>query len=753
MISKIKKNITVYVILALSVAGILMSVFFYRSAIEQIETEKFKESVRDHTKIRLENTKDYINHMVYDLNETAEAIAEYDSIWDPEVQDILVMANRMDLFTFTSVVDQDGSGYSHIGTHLNIADQEYFQTVMEGSVAFSDVRPSIAMPGRYVQIFACPIWSKEQQVVGATLGVLDLEDLNQSIRKKYMKTDGNLYIVDSNGNYISIFQLETPESEYLNFWDDLEALANIDRDISEIKSDFAQRKEGDFSYCDHGENRYGCYMPIGTRNWQVVYTMEDTSVGETLNSIFRMDTKYTIFLSICYLMWVICVAWYFKKMNKEIKQAHQEVSNNIGILHLALEYSKLPIFEYNQKSGELILKTDFPNPLFQGISEKMTFERFVERKIIAPQSIGAFMQLFTAIKTRQSAKADIQINNGGEVVWCRISLHNVYEGQKISGTVGFLEDITELKRMEQQTRRKMELQDALIAKALLFVKVDLNSGDVLEVNGKESKIPYMEFLQQKVNARVRANDREYVSNELSLETLRSKFRKGMDTVETHFMMDLDGKLKWVSCMGYCHPVKPSKMILIIKDIDREKRREIALKHQAERDGLTGLYNAATTRKKIEEALACGYQSDEKQVFILFDLDHYKQINDTFGHTCGDQVLIDVSQMMQRRFRSSDIIGRMGGDEFVILLRNIRSYQYAETLVQELCEMIYKTYTRDGKEVTVSASIGVTWAPVDGHTFAELYQKSDIALYQIKKQGKNGYKHYDESEKTEVHEIS
>ncbi len=748
MITRIKKNIAVCALLALSVAGIVLSFFYYRSAIEQIEMQNFKESVREHTKIRLENTSSYIGALVHNLRGTAEVIAEYDSIWDPEVQDVLEIANRMDAFTFTSVVDQNGRGYSHVGTLLNTADQEYFQTVMDGTVAFSEVYPSKVMPGRYVQIFACPIWGEDHQVKGAVLGVIDLEHLNEAIRKKYMKTDGNLYIVDSNGNYIGIFQLETGESEYLNFWDDLETLTNIDKDISKIKEDFAQRREGDFSFSENGHNRYGCYMPIGTRNWQVVYTMEDTSLGETLNSIFRMDAKHTIFLSVCYLVWVACVVRYFRKTNREIKQAHLEVSNNIEILHIALEYSKQPIFEYDQVCGELTLKTDFPNPLFQGISESIPPESFVERGIIAPQSIGDFMNLFTTIRTQQSAKADVQINNGQDVTWCRISLHNVYESQKIIGTVGFLEDITELKRIEQQSSRKLEFQDALIAKALLVVKVDLDTGCLLEMNGKECQGPYTEFLDEKIISRVRGSDRKSVSKKLGLENLRSKFRKGMDSVQFYFMMELDGKRKWVTCIGYAHPTKHSKIILIFQDVDRQKRKEIALQQQAERDGLTGLYNAATTRKKIEGALAYGYLTDEKQVFILFDLDNYKQINDTFGHTCGDQVLIDVAHMLQKRFRSSDIIGRMGGDEFVILLRNIRSYQYAESLIQELCQMIHKTYGQDGKEVTLSASVGVTWAPVDGHSFVELYQKADIALYQVKKKTKNGYQHYQEDRHSE-----
>lgn len=741
----IKKNMAVIVLLVLSVVGIVVSIFSFRSAVKQIEMEKFKEALRDHTKVRLESTKDYISNLVFDLNTTAQTIAEYDSIWDPEVQDVLLMANRIDPFVFTSVVDQDGNGYAHTGTALHIADNEYFREAMKGRVSFSEVRPSKAMPGRYVQIFACPIWSDDIQVVGATLGVLDLEELNQAIRKKYMKTEGNLYIVDSNGSYIGIFQLETNKSQFKNFWDDLEQLTTIDKDISEMKEDFAQRREGEFSFSEDGESRYGCYMPIGSNNWQIVYTMKDTAVGETLNSIFRVDTRYTIYLSLCYFVWVFCVARYFKKINKEISQAHQEVSNNIEILRIALEYSKQPVFGYDQKTRDLTLITDFPNPLFQGISRKTSPEWFVKNRVIAPESVNQFMALFTAIETQQVVKADIAIHNKQETMWCRISLYNIYKGNEIDGTVGFLEDISELKKMEQQSERKLELQNALIAQALLYAKVDLDSKRVLEMNGKELQIPYTEFLQKYILDRMEPRDRDGVSEELAIDVLRSKFRNSTDTVEMHFKMNLDRQQKWVSCTEYCHPQNASKMILIINDIDDKKRKEIALQNQAERDGLTGLYNAITVRKKIEDALAYGYLTDEKQVFVLFDLDNYKQINDTFGHLSGDQVLVDVSQMMQKRFRSSDIIGRIGGDEFVILLRNIRSYKFAETLIQELCDMLNITYTRDDKKVSISASVGVTWAPVDGHTFTELYQKSDIALYQVKKHHKNGYKRYDGSE--------
>lgn len=120
----------------------------------------------------------------------------------------------------------------------------------------------------------------------------------------------------------------------------------------------------------------------------------------------------------------------------------------------------------------------------------------MEKHIIAAQSVTAFLQLFKDITIHPSAKVDIQINHTKEDIWCRISLHNIYEGNVVAGTVGFLEDITELKRIELQSKQKQELQDALIAKALLYAKVDLDSGFLLEMNGKESQRSFDLFLQK-----------------------------------------------------------------------------------------------------------------------------------------------------------------------------------------------------------------------------------------------------------------
>lgn len=155
-----------------------------------------------------------------------------------------------------------------------------------------------------------------------------------------------------------------------------------------------------------------------------------------------------------------------------------------------------------------------------------------------------------------------------------------------------------------------------------------------------------------------------------------------------------------------------------------------------------MYNAATTRLKIDEILSSAYTSEGNQIFLLIDVDNFKQINDTLGHSYGDQVLERVARVLDDRSRSGDIAGRLGGDEFVVLLRDVKSEEYAEYLAKGLHEALQMVCTQEEKEILLSTSIGIAAAPTDGNTFEELYKKSDIALYQTKRRGKNGYQRYE-----------
>jgi len=183
--------------------------------------------------------------------------------------------------------------------------------------------------------------------------------------------------------------------------------------------------------------------------------------------------------------------------------------------------------------------------------------------------------------------------------------------------------------------------------------------------------------------------------------------------------------------------KPYKSIGFMENIDQQVRTEDNLRHRANIDQLTELYNKAAAEALISEAIS---SSDDKtkNALLCVDLDNFKSINDKFGHLYGDKVLKEATDNIKKLFRTSDIIGRFGGDEFVIFVRDIPSMSFIEEKAAELNKRLNKTYRNDDIECSVSASIGIAVYPTDGGTYKTLYQKADEASFVVKNKGKNSY---------------
>lgn len=300
---------------------------------------------------------------------------------------------------------------------------------------------------------------------------------------------------------------------------------------------------------------------------------------------------------------------------------------------------------------------------------------------------------------------------------------------------------------EEQLKEKQRIQDALNADAFMAWKTDLKKGMVVEENGVKLKKPvtYRKYLKENIFSQMKENGRKNVIGQLSERNLLNEYHQGKESFNIQFKMLHQGKEIWVSCMIYLmrddleHHVQA---LIFINDIDEKKKKELELQERAEKDGLTGLYNAETVKIKVDTFLESLWAMEGKHIFALMDLDNFKEINDTFGHQCGDRVLKDVADTLRKKIRRDDIIGRLGGDEFVFMLLNVQEFSSVENIFKELGEELNKTYQKDGKAVTISASFGIAIAPEQGSIFQELYRKSDQVLYEVKRTRKNGYRLYD-----------
>lgn len=185
---------------------------------------------------------------------------------------------------------------------------------------------------------------------------------------------------------------------------------------------------------------------------------------------------------------------------------------------------------------------------------------------------------------------------------------------------------------------------------------------------------------------------------------------------------------------------PCKVLVRGQDIHEQKLEQEQLSHQAQRDPLTGLYNKRATFQEVSRILAC--DPGGVHAMLIIDLDNFKQANDRYGHALGDQLLTAAAQSMSDTFRSSDILGRIGGDELMIFCRQVGSEAVALRQADRLCQRFRQLGQECGTLMNTSCSVGVAMAPIHGSDFQQLYQNADSALYRAKAAGKDGYALFD-----------
>jgi diguanylate cyclase (GGDEF)-like protein/PAS domain S-box-containing protein len=239
--------------------------------------------------------------------------------------------------------------------------------------------------------------------------------------------------------------------------------------------------------------------------------------------------------------------------------------------------------------------------------------------------------------------------------------------------------------------------------------------------------------------------REYVHPDdwgIYLE-LCQEFSEGKSIIETEFRLkDRLGDFIWCQLKGktiYDDDKKPVRIIGKLVNVDVQKRELEALEYKATRDPLTGVYNKEVTIKKIDKFISGN--KNNKHMLMFIDFDDFKKVNDTFGHLHGDKVLTYVISRIKEVFSEGEIIGRIGGDEFVAFSGNITSVEEVLKKAETLMNALGTTYTDDGRSIPISGSIGIAIYPEDGLHYEQLMERADKALYRVKEQGKNNYMMY------------
>jgi len=242
---------------------------------------------------------------------------------------------------------------------------------------------------------------------------------------------------------------------------------------------------------------------------------------------------------------------------------------------------------------------------------------------------------------------------------------------------------------------------------------------------------------------------EMTADQLSIPDQRSEDISTLDALSTSLTTSVvgerpyrrkDGSIRWGSRTLTATPeIADAKLgLAIVQDVTEKRRAAEQVAFLAEHDPLTALGNRFSYGRALE---ACVSEPDASFAVLLMDLDDFKSVNDTRGHTVGDQVLQHVADVLRVGLQPDDIVARIGGDEFAILRRGISPDQalaLAEQLIADVCEPT----NIEGQITSIGATVGVAMSPTDGHDPAELLKKADIALYASKSVGKGTARLFD-----------
>lgn len=488
----------------------------------------------------------------------------------------------------------------------------------------------------------------------------------------------------------------------------------------------------------------------------VLYGVIDTEDFYLYTSTkWDMDEKkqYIYLVLKLFITFIVLGIFYYKSISKEIREIEDlngELDIKDKIFQIAISEIGNYVFSYDLSTRTL----EFMNydqtrlPLPKRIEDfPNNFLKYVDKGSFEEDEIKRFLSAIDQGKTEMEGK--ISIGDEKSITHYRVQFRSIVDsGNKAVRIIGTLKDITEETEKELKIQKGNQLRSAVLSDAIGFFEIDLNK-DCLMKDGevKKTDYTYTENLKWFVESRVSESYREKVKETFSIDNLQRMYVLGIYDVGLEYLrMDDRNEEFWVQCEAHLEKDVVTGDIIavaLVRNINAKKESELELKKRAILDPLTKAYNRRAGMEKINQILR--EKPNGKHTFMLLDLDNFKTINDNLGHLVGDTVLMDVVNILKHHVWPEDVVCRLGGDEFAVFLVDMPEEAIGRSTTK-LLQKLNLTYERDGVSEEVSASIGIALSSKDGTDFRTLYEKADIALYEVKNSSKNNYKLYQENKR-------
>ncbi len=433
---------------------------------------------------------------------------------------------------------------------------------------------------------------------------------------------------------------------------------------------------------------------------------------------------------------------------KENLRTRDELIRTNARLDLATRAGHIGVWVWNMASDELLwndqmyelydLPNDF-NPTYSTWKNMLLPDDLNETEVLLQKALEGKARFNTEFRIQLSNGAIRHIQTAASIEWDE-------HGEPIRMT-GVNWDITENKIAEETIAlERRRLADILEGTHVGTWEWHVPSGDTIFNQRWAEIIGYTldEISPTTIDTWKKSAHPEDLK--ISDMLLQKHFNGALDYFELEARMrHKNGDWIWVLDRGkvatWARDGKPLIMSGTRQDITDRKRYEERIRHLATHDPLTDLPSLRMARDRIVMAVRMARRNNNAAAVLFLDLDGFKTVNDTLGHEAGDKLLIEIANRLKSCIRETDTVSRIGGDEFLIILTDLQSRTGVSRIAEHVITSISKPVTISSNQVAVGVSIGIACFPEDGDGVEELINKSDKAMYRIKKSGKNGFTFY------------
>lgn len=443
-----------------------------------------------------------------------------------------------------------------------------------------------------------------------------------------------------------------------------------------------------------------------------------------------------------------------RNRHKQLKEKHsllKKENKNLTYLNermnIAIDSGDLILWEYDIAKKRIIQNKSSKD--FHGLESviKNVPESLVDNGYVHQESVEEYLDMYEKLHEGEKELEKIlkvQSPNRQNYRYLKIKYKNLFddEGNPYKA-IGTSEDVSDLYEMKVAHSYWQNIIESFMQNSILHLQYNLTKNVMITClsEGSECNFPdksifddFDKATNYFVNYFVAEEDRARYLSYVNRERLIKAFSNKKTAEKLEFRMLIDEHPLWVVAIIYLIEEPYTKDIMLyifFYNIDKEKTAFLQAENYASKDDLTGLLNRRNFIAQVNSLLEL--YPDKKHAFLIVDIDCFKQVNDTMGHPLGDSLLIEMAGDLRSLQREDDLICRLGGDEFMLCLKNIPSVDVAIKRADAIISRFRKKITDD---LFSSASVGIALYPKDGSSFEEIYKKADFALYEAKKSGRD-----------------